>query len=154
MLGGWQVSGIYSYQSNTPLGFSTNLANPLFGGPIRPNVSSLEFRAPVAGDKFDPFKDNYITPGFMTLPAAFSFGNAALRYNYRGFAIFNEDMTLAKTFRIKERTRLDLRWEAFNVLNRVIWGNPATNISAANFGKIAGQGNSPRIMQVGVKISF
>jgi hypothetical protein len=155
IFGGWQVSGIYSYQNNTPLSFSTNLANPLFGGPIRPNVSNgVEFRAPVAGEKFDPFKDNYISPGFMTLPAAFTFGNAALRYNHRGFALFNEDMTLAKSFRVKERFRFDLRWEAFNVLNRVIWGNPATNISAANFGKIAGQGNSPRIMQVGAKISF
>ena len=154
LLGGWQLSGIYSYQNGLPLGFSTNLANPLFGGPIRPNVGTDPFRAPVAGSKFDPFKDNYISPRFMTLPSAFTFGNAALRYNFRGFAVFNEDMTLAKTFRFKERVRAELRWEAFNVLNRVVWAAPATNVSAANFGKIAGQGTPPRIMQVGVKINY
>jgi hypothetical protein len=154
VFGGWQLSGIYSYQNGVPLGFSTTLANQLFGGPIRPNVGGVPFRAAVAGSKFDPFKDNYISPGFMTLPAAFTFGNAALRYNLRGFAVYNEDMTLAKTFRFKERVRAELRWEAFNALNRVVWGNPATNVSAANFGKIAGQGTAPRIMQVGVKINY
>ncbi|HUQ93637.1 MAG TPA: hypothetical protein VM120_18290 [Bryobacteraceae bacterium] len=90
----------------------------------------------------------------MTLPSAFTFGNAALRYNFRGFALYNEDLSLAKSFRVKERVRFELRWEAFNALNRVVWGNPATNVSAANFGKIARQGNPPRIMQVGLKISY
>ena len=88
------------------------------------------------------------------LPAAFAFGDAALRYNYRGFAQYNEDMTLSKSFRIKERFLCQLRWEAFNALNRVVWANPATNVSAANFGKIAGQGNPARLMQVGVKLTY
>ena len=155
LLGDWRISGIFSYQNNTPLAFTTSLANPLFGGPIRPNVGNgVPFRAPISGDSFNPFKDNYISPGFMTLPTAFTFGNAALNYNFRGFAPYNEDMALAKTFRFKERIRCEFRWEAFNSLNRVVWGNPGTNVSAANFGKIAGQGNSPRIMQVGLKINY
>jgi len=66
--------------------------------------------------------------------------------------VFNENMVLAKTFRFKERVRAELRWEAFNMLNRVIV--PATNVSAANFGKIAGQGTPPRVMQAGVKITY
>ena len=105
-------------------------------------------------NSFNPFKDSYISPGSMSLPAAFTFGNAALNYNLRGFALYNEDMALAKSFRIKERFRCEFRWEAFNSLNRVVWGNPGTNVSAANFGKIAGQGNPPRIMQVGLKINY
>src|SRR5690242_5323672 len=121
LLGGWQVSGIYSYQNAVPLAFTTSLTNPLFGGPVRPNVTSSAFRAPVAGESFNPFKDNYINPGFMTLPSAFTLGTAALNYNYRGFAPFNEDMALAKTFRIKERVRCDFRWEAYNSFNRVVW---------------------------------
>ena len=28
----------------------------------------------------------------MSLPAAFTFGNAALNYNLRGFALYNDDM--------------------------------------------------------------
>ena len=65
LLGGWQVSGIYSYQNATPLAFTTSLSNPLFGGPIRPNVGvGAPFRAPVSGASFNPFADNYINPRF------------------------------------------------------------------------------------------
>ena len=51
--GDWQDLGIFSYQNNTPLAFTTSLANPLFGGPIRPNVGNgvpfrLRFRATVS----------------------------------------------------------------------------------------------------------
>ena len=114
----------------------------------------MPFRAPISGSAFNPFADNYINPRFMTLPSAFTMGTAAFNYNFRGFAQYNEDMTLAKSLLIRERFRCELRWEAFNALNRVVWGNPATNVSASNFGKIAGQGTAPRLMQVGVKISY
>jgi len=76
-------------------------------------------------NSFNPFKDSYISPGSMSLPAAFTFGNAALNYNLRGFALYNEDMALAKSFRIKERFRCEFRWEAFNSLNRVVWATAA-----------------------------
>ncbi len=155
LLGGWQVSGIQSYQNSLPLAFTTSLSNPVFGGAIRPNVGSgVPFRAPIAGDKFDYTKDNFISPGFMTLPASFTFGSAARNYNVRPFAAHNEDLALLKSFRIKERFRCEIRWEAFNALNRVRWGGPATNVSAANFGKVSGQGNSPRVMQMGLKINY
>ncbi|HUQ93833.1 MAG TPA: TonB-dependent receptor [Bryobacteraceae bacterium] len=56
VFGGWQLSGIHSYQTNTPLGFSTTLANPLFGGAILLNVGSgVPFRAAIADEKFNPF---------------------------------------------------------------------------------------------------
>ncbi|MGH9667727.1 MAG: TonB-dependent receptor domain-containing protein [Bryobacteraceae bacterium] len=155
LFGGWQVSGIYSYQNSNPLAFTTSLSNPLFGGPIRPNVTTdVPFRAPISGSSFNPFKDNYISPGFVTLPAAFMFGTAALNYNLRGFALYNEDMALAKSFHIKERVRCEFRWEAYNALNRVVWGAPNTNISSSAFGKISGQGNPPRNMQLGLKINY
>jgi len=40
LLGEWRISGTFSYQNNTPLAFTTSLANPVFGGPIRPNVGN------------------------------------------------------------------------------------------------------------------
>jgi hypothetical protein len=53
----------------------------------------------------------------MTLPAAFTMGTRSI--TTRGFASYNEDMTLSKMLYIKERFRAELRWEAFNTLNRV-----------------------------------
>src|SRR5206468_3503817 len=120
LLGNWRISGIYGYQNNTPLAFTTSLANPLFGGPVRPNVGNgVPFRAPISGSSFNPFKDNYISPGFMTLPAAFTLGSAALNYNFRGCAA-----------RLKVPVRKARKPGAGNI--------PASNPDAtANFRKLA-----------------
>lgn len=155
LLGGWQISGVFSYQNAFPLRFTTSLTNPVFGGPIRPNVTNgTPFRASTAGETFDPFKDNYISPGLMTLPPAYTFGNTAFNYNLRGFASYNEDFMLAKIFHVGERLRFELRGESFNAFNRVVWRAPSTNVSASDYGKISGQGNTPRTIQVGLKINY
>ncbi len=155
LAGGWQIAGVFAYQNDFPLRFTTNVPNQVFGGAIRPNVApGAAFRAPVAGESFDPFRDRYIHTGFLTLPAAFTFGNAAFNYNYRGFASYSEDIALEKSFRFSEQWRLVLRGEAFNLLNRVRWGAPATNVSNANFGQISGQGNAARTLQVGAKLRW
>jgi hypothetical protein len=136
-------------------GLSPNDVPMRFVTSYRPNISSsVPFRAAISGSTFNYTKDRYISPGFVTLPASFTFGTAARNYNLRGFASYNEDMALVKNFSIKERFRCELRWEAFNVLNRVVWGSPATNVSTTNFGAVSGQGNSPLVMPVGVKINY
>jgi len=155
VVGGWQVSAVHSYQSDFPLRFTTTLANQTFGGTIRPNlVPGTAFRAPIAGTKFDPFKDFYVNPGFMTLPASFTYGNSAFNYNYRGPLSHNEDFAVEKVFRLGERFRLLFRGEAFNVLNRVRWAAPATTVGASTFGRVSGQGNAPRTMQLGLKLNY
>ena len=47
---------------------------------------------------------------------------------------------------------MDVRIEAFNLFNRVIWGAPNTDFSSPNFGLINSLGNSPRQMQIGLKL--
>jgi len=47
-----------------------------------------------------------------------------------------------------------LRMEAFNVLNRVRWGGPDTNINSSTFGRVTGQGNTPRQMQASLRFQF
>jgi hypothetical protein len=50
---------------------------------------------------------------------------------------------------------LQLRGEAYNVLNRVVFGGPAANVNnPATFGIIASQANTPRLIQLGAKIIF
>ena len=62
-----------------------------------------------------------------------------------------ENMSLAKTVSMPNQVRLDIRIEAFNVFNRVIWGEPEQNFNSANFGLIT-TANSPRQMQIGLKL--
>ena len=49
---------------------------------------------------------------------------------------------------------MELRFEAFNLLNRVRWGLPDSTATSANFGLVRSQANNPRQMQLGMKIEF
>jgi hypothetical protein len=44
--------------------------------------------------------------------------------------------------------------DAFNAFNLVTFAAPSTNITSSNFGKISSQSNSPRVLQLGARISF
>ena len=53
-----------------------------------------------------------------------------------------------------EVQRLEFRAEAFNVLNSYRRGNPNTNFSSSDFGRITGAGGEARIMQFALKYVF
>jgi hypothetical protein len=63
----------------------------------------------------------------------------------------SENISVAKTFATGGRVSFDVRIEAFNLFNRVLWGAPNTNFSNTNFGLISTQANQPRQMQIGLK---
>ena len=69
----------------------------------------------------------------------------------RTFPLFDEDVSLGKSFYITESKRIDFRWEAFNLFNRTQFGAPNTNLNSSTFGVISTQNNSPRQMQGALK---
>ena len=73
--------------------------------------------------------------------------------NERGPWFLNENVSIARTFDL-QKTRLEFRFEVFNLLNRTIWGNPDSTITSANFGKVTTLNNSPRQMQLGLRWEF
>jgi hypothetical protein len=155
VIGGWRVSAIQVYSSGLPIALQRNNPLPIFNGITRPFVDTYDdWRGPIAGEKFDPNVDRFLKAktAFPAQPAA-AFGNAT-RYNpkVRGFWPKNENISLAKTFPIRESLRIDLRAEAFNVLNRTIFGTGSTNLDSATFGVVTNQTNTPRQLQMGLKI--
>jgi hypothetical protein len=133
---------------------------PLFSGGLRPIISTYDgWRAPMAGSNFDPFVDRFIQPAsFFPTQTANTFGNQT-RFNpkFRQFGNYNENISLAKTFPIKEQIRLDFRIEMFNAFNRVRFGTGSTTIQNPSFGLLTGSGdllNSPRQMQMALKLYF
>jgi hypothetical protein len=129
-------------------------------GANRVFVTSYDnWRAPVSGAKFDPFKDRWFAPtAFQQVPRELldsQLGNAT-RNNpkLRSPAMFNEDVSVQKQLAFSERWRVQLRFEAFNLLNRVRWGLPDSTATSANFGLVRSQANNPRQMQLGMKIEF
>jgi hypothetical protein len=68
---------------------------------------------------------------------------------------FESDAQLSRLFPIKERFTLDMRIEAFNVLNHPSFSNPsASNPASGSFGEISATSNNARVFQLGGKISF
>ncbi len=151
--GGWRAGVIQIYASGTPIALTRNNPLPIFNSQTRPTVTGYDnWRAPIAGDKFDPAVDRFLDRSvFPTQPDAF--GNAT-RFNpkVRAFPNFNENISLAKSFRFGEDLRLDFRWEVFNMFNRTVFGTGNTNLNNNAFGIVTDQVNSPRQMQVGLKI--
>jgi len=147
LLGNWQLSGIVGIKSGAPFTVTTNKDNSLTGvGNDRPNLVG------------DPHVSN---PNFLQWfnSAAFSpnaagtYGNAGRDLLY-GPGAFNLDMGLSRRFPIRESRDIELRAEAFNILNHANLAGPHTGLSDAKIGQITGTSGDPRILQFAFKVHF
>ena len=154
--GGWALNAIQSYRSGTTIAVGGGPALPLFGGSNRPNWISADVRSAVAMSSFDPARDRYLNIGAFSQPALFTIGNAPPRMPHvRAPVYLNEDFSVFKNVHITEALAIQLRGEFYNVMNRVVFGGPASNINnPATFGIIGGQANTPRLVQLGLKLIF
>ena len=152
VLGGWRIAAVQSYSSGLPIRVTTSAAPlPIFNGSNRPNVTGEDWRGPIAGDEFNPRVDRYLNRAAFSAPIA-QLGNAPrVNGDVRRPWNMTENLSLAKTVSMPNEIRLDIRIEAFNLFNRVIWGEPEQNFNSANFGLIT-TANSPRQMQLGLKL--
>jgi hypothetical protein len=66
----------------------------------------------------------------------------------------NWDMSIAKSFTIREGQSLQFRSEFFNTFNHAQFSNPTTVASASSFGQISTTSVSPRIIQLALKYLF
>jgi hypothetical protein len=69
----------------------------------------------------------------------------------------NMDMSLFKNFNLSKRNegiRLQFRAEAFNVFNHPQFQGPDTIVGDSNFGVITSTVNSPRQLQLALKLYF
>jgi len=132
--------------SNTAPGPSgagdAGLVNANLTGPIQylnPKTNGLQFFNPASFS-------NVVTSGYGTAP----------RNVLRGPGRTNLDVSLAKTTPLyRERVTLELRVDAFNVLNHTEFNNLDNNAQdiGATFGQVTGA-YDPRILQLGAHIRF
>jgi hypothetical protein len=157
--GGWQVSGIVNLRSGTPfspvLGFDRARALPRSGGAgQRPNwAPGANASSATLGDP-----ERYFDPNAFTLPDAGFFGDVT-RNPLRGPGYASWDAALFKNVPIHAGYRLQIRLEAFNVLNRTNFGLPEATVfnssgRVENAGEISSTVGTPRLVQLGVKLEF
>jgi hypothetical protein len=148
---GWQTNGIFRYVSGDPLTISPGLDTVLQGGGNE-RVNVIASPLLPASRSFDQQRAAYFKTSAFVLAPLGSFGNEGRNALY-GPGQYNLDLSLFKTTTVTERTKLEFRWEAFNVFNHPNLGDPNTNFISSAFGQINSV-TGPRIMQVGVKVLF
>ena len=150
ILGGWQANGILTLASGQPLVFTTaNNTSYTFGGGQHPDVVGN----PVLSSGKSIYQ--WFNTGAFAQPANFSSGNMARTYTgVRTDWTRNLDFSLFKNFRITERFQLQFRAESFNLTNTPVFSAPGASINGSNVGVITGQSNTPRNIQLGLKLLF
>jgi hypothetical protein len=150
-LGNWQVNSIFLARSGLPYNIFVNADVANTG-----NLGWLQYeRANLVGDPHldHPDRERWFDTGAFEIPALYTFGNLG-RHRLRSAAYWNLDLSVFRTFPLGEGKRLELRVEAFNVVNTVIYGPPHNDMTDPDFGKVTGVANTPRILQFAARVVF
>ena len=126
IVGGWQVNNILSFTSGTPFNVT---------------ASGTSLNAPGNTQRADQVKEDVDIPGGIGRgnscfdPFAFKpvtearFGTAPFGV-LRGPGYANWDLGIFRQFTLHGTTNLQIRFEAFNVLNTAHFNNPGGNVSS------------------------
>jgi hypothetical protein len=140
VLGGWGWNTVYTFQSGSPLSWG-NLV--YLGGDLNYKAHSQGVKA------FD-------TTQFLTKSADQPVYNirafSSQFSNLRADCINQFDASIGKSFNVFETLKLQLRMEAFNVLNRTQMGGANLSATSTSFGNITSVGNNARMVQIGARM--
>jgi hypothetical protein len=155
LLNGWDISGIYTYQTGFPIRITSSSDNEL--------MYSADFEYPGEPDQIAPFRtfDPRENDGYAFDPSAFTedttfgiIGNARRTYCC-GPPINSFDFALHKVLPLSgETSHLEFRAEFFNLFNHTQFNNPDGNITdGSDFGRIL-RAKDPRQVQFALKLFF
>jgi hypothetical protein len=146
LLGGWEFSGIATFESGNPISIGAGPDNLGLGGTTGNRANVV---APISypGTRFQWFS----TSSFQK-PGPLQWGTAA-RNDVVAPGRNNWNVAMFKGFQFTERSRFEFRAETFNTFNHTQLGGPSTSVTAANFGQITST-FQPRTFQLGAKLLF
>jgi hypothetical protein len=172
ILGGWNLSVIYTIMSGPPLTFSYagSTFNYLPGGPARPNQISNDVKVENWDIGANRFPTNAQNPLFnqsaFGYPAAYTHGTLGAGTAY-GLWLVWPQWTLSKNWMIRERVKFTVRLDGNNIPVRVVFTSPSTTVnfataaSQSTFGKFAppavnfsSQGTDNGNLILGLRLSF
>jgi hypothetical protein len=152
IVGGWQLNGILTLMTGTPMTFGAN-GNSL-NTPGAAQTADQVAPVTILHGVNTPSKGGspWFSQSSFAQPTGVRFGSSG-RNTLSGPNFFNADASLFKLISFTERIKMELRGEAFGVTNTPQFNNPTTDVSNSNYGYITGAGGG-RGMQLGAKISF
>lgn len=146
VLAGWNFNGVWSMQSGATIALQS-------GSNIqRPNVVYG-----VSAKLDEPTLGAWINKAAYSIPAPFTYGNAGRTIpNVMSDGLFNIDFSLYKNFSIRERFKLQLKGEAYNLSNTPTFEVPNRDINAQIFGTVTSTALNPRprSVQLSMRLTF
>ncbi len=138
IIGGWQWSALYIYQTGQAVALPAAVATG-----TSPELDNRTI-------------DRWFNGASMSVLPAFT--GRSLPYYWGGLrfpAMNNWDMAFLKnTYVYQERVKLQFRLEMLNAFNRVWFGGLNTSILSPTYTQLTGQQNNPRNIQLGLKLIF
>jgi outer membrane receptor protein involved in Fe transport len=142
VLGGWQLSGIMSAMSGRPIDIEIDRSASAMpdGNKKAQRPDFVPGQSLYAAGKSI---NNWFNPAAFATPAKDTWGDLGRNIG-RGPGYYEIDTALQKDIPLTEQLKLEFRAEAFNLLNRPIYGDPDSDVSdgPGEFGVITTQLNS------------
>jgi hypothetical protein len=160
---GWNVAGVVGFSSGAPLALTGTACNaggilgtcipsynPAFNGNVRINGGYGD------GNVIGSAPTSYLDRTAFIAPAAYTWGNLPRTgvYGLNAPYTYVVDLSVRREFRVKERIKLAIQGDVFNIFNVVCFAAPALNPDQASFGTLTAQANQPRKLQLNARISF
>jgi len=176
--GGWSLSPILAIGSGQPLGCGTLTDAQSFGAADGANFFTTEncvFTKGIGGGnaslhnnagpgQFNIFADPAGLLSTLRAPILGLDTNTGGVGVFRGLPYWNVDMRLVKDIHVAERVSLQFQYVVTNVFNHPVFADPAVGdaqtglgvdpTTPSTFGIVSSQGNNPRQMQFGLRLTF
>ena len=159
LVGGWTTSGDVNYQSGSPLPAITSSVQYPGWGPVYANVSGTPshlFKRLDLANPADP-SNTYFNISTYSNPVFGQFGNQQpYQANLRGWASYNEDLSVLKHFSFGPDGRYGatLRADFFDLFNRHTYWNPnGGSTTTQNVGQVLGVSGN-RTGQFGARFTW
>jgi hypothetical protein len=150
LVGGWQASSIFTFESGSP--YTLTMGGQDLDGALSGNWYPNLVGSPGLAN---PTLAEWFNPAAFAQPAAFTFGTAGRNILF-GPAFDDVDFSMAKSFLIPkfERAKVQLRFDATNIINHPCFSNPNGSIGTPAVATITGTSVGGRVLQVGARFSF
>lgn len=158
IFGGWQLSGITTFQTGTPfsvlngaIGDNAGVGNGLGSGSYADLIGDFD-NEPDSGTLAPLEGPLLYNPDAFAEPTGLTFGNSG-RNRLRNPNRTNFDMALFKHIKPSERTLVEFRTEAFNIFNHTQWSAVDNTLGSDTFLRPTAA-HRARTLQFGLKFSF
>lgn len=165
----WEIAPLIHASGGQPLNITTGTDNSLTGlGNDRPNYTGQALRSSAPNSCPTAPCFQFLNPAAFTPNPTGTYGDVE-RNGVRGPNYFGFDLALARSLKVNERFGLQIRAEAFNILNKVNFfgqtvpsglpvsafnaGTVSQALNSSNFGQATGA-YDPRILQFSMKVLF